>query len=396
MPYIRRIAEERVTRALEPGRIVLVTGARRAGKTGLLRKIAESFRERSVMLDGEDYGTQVLFRNGAEDADGDVWHVLAGTDLLILDELQYIPQIGRVLNAVLERFPAIRILASGSYPAAGLDRHKCLESVSGCAEERAGKCTHIVMPHISVAEIDNACTNRDNGSCYSGYKSSNLESIMIYGSYPEVLLEDTPEGKSDRLREICGAYLMKDILYLEDVKNAARMLELLRLVAVRIGKVVTYEELGHELGMSRITVEKYMEMLERASVIYHVGAWSHSMRKEMLKAKKWYFCDNGVRNSLISDFAPLHERQDVEALWENFIVGERIKASCNTGKEKKFHFWRTYGKQEIDLLEESDDGLTALEFKWKDSTAAIPKSFREAYPDAGFSVVTKDNYKDYI
>lgn len=394
MPYIRRIAEERVARALEPGRTVLVTGARRTGKTELLRKIAESFQGRSVMLNGEDYGTQVLFRNVTEDADGDVWHILAETDLLVLDEFQYIPQIGRVLKAVMERYPGIRILAAGSYQA-GLDRHKCLESGSGCAGETAGKCTHIVMPPLSVAEIDNACTNRDNGPCDSGCKSSNLESIMIYGSYPEVLLEDTPEGKSDRLREICGAYLMKDILYLEDVKSAGKMLELLRLVAVRIGKVVTYEELGHELGMSRITVEKYMEMLERASVIYHVGAWSHSMRKEMLKAKKWYFCDNGVRNSLISDFAP-HERQDVEALWENFIVGERIKASCNTGKEKKFHFWRTYGKQEIDLLEESDDGLTALEFKWKDSTAAIPKSFREAYPDAGFSVVTKDNYTDYI
>ena len=394
MPYIRRIAEERVARALEPGRTVLVTGARRTGKTELLRKIAESFQGRSVMLNGEDYGTQVMFRNVTEDADGDVWHVLAGTDLLVLDEFQYIPQIGRVLKAVLERFPAIRILAASSYPSGLYEIMPPSGGWSGYAGKTALRCTQIITSPLSAAEI-NDFSNPGNGLRDEGRKSSNLESIMIYGSYPEVLLEDTPEGKSDRLREICGAYLLKDILYLEDVKSAGKMLEHLRLVAVRIGKVVTYEELGHELGMSRITVEKYMEMLERASVIYHVGAWSHSMRKEMLKAKKWYFCDNGVRNSLISDFAP-HERQDVEALWENFIVGERIKASCNTGKEKKFHFWRTYGKQEIDLLEESDDGLTALEFKWKDSTAAIPKSFREAYPDAGFSVVTKDNYTDYI
>lgn len=395
MPHIRRIAEERVARALEQGRTVLVTGARRVGKTGLLRSIEESFPGQTMMLDGEDYGTQVLFRNGAEDADGDMWHILAGTDLLVLDELQYIPKIDRVLKAVMERYPGIRILAASSYPSGLYEIMPPSGGWSGYAGKTALRCTQIITSPLSAAEI-NDFSNSGNGLRDEARKSSNLEYRMIYGSYPEVLLEDTDEGKADRLREICGAYLMKDILYLEDVKNAARMLELLRLVAVRIGKVVTYEELGHELGMSRITVEKYMEMLERASVIYHVGAWSHSMRKEMLKAKKWYFCDNGVRNSLISDFAPLHERQDVEALWENFIVGERIKASCNTGKEKKFHFWRTYGKQEIDLLEERDDGLTALEFKWKDSTAAIPKSFREAYPDAGFSVVTKDNYTDYI
>lgn len=174
------------------------------------------------------------------------------------------------------------------------------------------------------------------------------------------------------------------------------MRDLLRLIAFQLGSEVSYEELGKQLGMSKTTVEKYLDLLEKVFVIYRLGAYSRNLRKEVTKAGKWYFYDNGIRNAIIGAFSPLAIRQDVGALWENYIIGERRKANFNEGLHREFYFWRTYDKQEIDLIEESADSLTALEFKWGNKMPAAPKAFQEAYPYAEFHVVNRENYLEFV
>ena len=204
------------------------------------------------------------------------------------------------------------------------------------------------------------------------------------------------ERKTDYLRDIVGAYLLKDILAIDGLKNSSKMRDLLRLIAFQLGSEVSYEELGKQLGMSKTTVEKYLDLLEKVFVIYRLGAYSRNLRKEVTKAGKWYFYDNGIRNAIIGAFSPLAIRQDVGALWENYIIGERRKANFNEGLHREFYFWRTYDKQEIDLIEESADSLTALEFKWGNKMPAAPKAFQEAYPYAEFHVVNRENYLEFV
>ena len=174
------------------------------------------------------------------------------------------------------------------------------------------------------------------------------------------------------------------------------MRDLLRLVAFQLGSEVSYEELGKQLGMSKTTVEKYLDLLEKVFVIYRLGAYSRNLRKEVTKAGKWYFYDNSIRNAVIGAFSPLSIRQDVGALWENYLIGERRKTNFNEGLYKRFYFWRTYDKQEIDLIEENADNLAAWEFKWGDKIPSISKAFQEAYPHAGFQVVNKANYLEFV
>jgi predicted AAA+ superfamily ATPase len=224
----------------------------------------------------------------------------------------------------------------------------------------------------------------------------NLESRLIYGSYPEVVLMKSFEQKADYLREIVNAYLLKDILAIDGLKNSRKMRDLLRLIAFQIGNEVSYEELGQQLGMSKNTIEKYLDLLSKVFIVYRLGAYARNLRKEVTKAGKWYFYDTGIRNAITGNFSPLSIRQDTGALWENYLINERIKAKYNENRMKEFYFWRTYDRQEIDFIEETDQSLQAVEFKWGNKNPALPKAFAEAYPEAEYQVVNRENYLEYI
>ena len=207
---------------------------------------------------------------------------------------------------------------------------------------------------------------------------------------------DRFERKVDYLRDIVGAYLLKDILSIDGLKNSAKMRDLLRLIAFRLGSEVAYEELGKQLGMSKVTVEKYLDLLEKVYVVYRLGAYSRNLRKEVTKAGKWYFYDNGIRNAIIGAFSPLSVRQDVGALWENYIIGERRKLNLNAGAHREFYFWRTYDKQEIDLIEEDSSNLLARECKWGNRKPSTPRAFQSAYPHAVYRVISPENYLEFL
>lgn len=362
---------------IEPGKAVLIFGARRVGKTVMMRNIIKAYPGKTLLLNGEDYDTLALLEKRSV---SNYRHLLEGMSLLAIDEAQNIPQIGGILKLIVDEIPGISVLASGS---------SSFDLLNKAGEPLVGRSTQFLLTPFSQKEIAPTETALET--------RRNLESRLIYGSYPEVvMMKDDYERKADYLREIVGAYLLKDILAVDGIKNSGKMLDLLRLIAFQLGSEVSYEELGRQLGMSKTTVERYLDLLEKVFVVYRLGAYSRNLRKEVTKAGKWYFYDNGIRNAIIGAFSPLSVRQDTGALWENYIIGERRKADFNEGLHKAFYFWRTYDRQEIDLIEESADQLTALEFKWGSKVPKMPKAFREAYPQADFHGVNPENYLEFV
>lgn len=376
MATIRRTLQDKISDRLEPGKAVLIFGARRVGKTVLMRSIVEEYQGRTMLLNGEDYDTLALLENRTA---ANYRHLLDGVELLAIDEAQNIPQIGSVLKLIVDEVPDVRVLASGS---------SSFDLLNKAGEPLVGRGSQFLLTPFSQREIAQTETSLET--------RKNLEARLVYGSYPEVVMMDSFERRAEYLRDMVGAYLLKDILSIDGLRNSGKMRDLLRLVAFQMGCVVSYDELGKQLGMSKATVEKYLDLLEKVFVIYRLGAYSRNLRKEVTKAGKWYFYDNGIRNAIIGAFSPLSARQDVGVLWENYVIGERRKADFNELLHKDFYFWRTYDRQEIDLVEERSSALTALEFKWGDKSPRAPKAFREAYPEAEFYVVSPKNYIDFI
>jgi predicted AAA+ superfamily ATPase len=376
MEPLKRLLQDRIAARIEPNKAILIFGARRVGKTILMRQLVKDFAGKTMLLNGEDYDTLALLE---EQSVANYRHLLEGVDLLAIDEAQSIPNIGSKLKLIVDEIEGIRAIASGS---------SSFDLLNKAGEPLVGRSTQFHLTPFSqkeIAPIETALETRQN-----------LESRLIYGSYPEVVTMDGFERKTDYLRDIVGAYLLKDILAIDGLKNSGKMKELLRLIAFQLGNEVSYDELGKQLGMSKNTVEKYLDLLSKVFVVYRLGAYARNLRKEVTKAGKWYFYDNGIRNAIIGNFSPLSIRQDVGALWENYLIGERIKANYNEGLGKEFYFWRTYDRQEIDLVEESSNALTALEIKWGNKKPDVPAIFKETYPNATFSIVNKDNYLNYI
>ena len=376
MEPVKRLLHDRIAARIEPNKVVLIFGARRVGKTVLIRQLINNFDGKTMLLNGEDYGTLALLE---ERSIANYRHLLEGVDLLAIDEAQNIPEIGSKLKLIVDEIEGIRVIASGS---------SSFDLLNKAGEPLVGRSTQFYLTPFSHKEIALNETVLET--------RQNLESRLIYGSYPEVITLDSFERKTDYLRDIVGAYLLKDILAIDGLKNSGKMKDLLRLIAFQVGSEVSYEELGKQLGMSKNTVEKYLDLLSKVFVVYRLGAYARNLRKEVTKAGKWYFYDNGIRNAIIGNFNPLSIRQDVGALWENYLISERIKANYNEGLGKEFYFWRTYDCQEIDLIEENSDTLTALEFKWGNKNPNVPAIFKETYPNATFDVINRDNYWKYI
>ncbi len=376
MEPVKRLLEKRITAKIEPNKAALVFGARRVGKTFLMREIIKSFKGKTLFLNGEDYDALAMLN---ERSISNYRRILEGVDLLAIDEAQNIPEIGSKLKLIIDEVEGVRVIASGS---------SSFDLLNKAGEPLVGRSTLFHLTPFSQREIsltENRLETRQN-----------LESRLLYGSYPEVVSLSSFEQKADYLKDIVSAYLLKDILSIDGLKNSGKMKDLLRLVAFQLGNEVSYDELGKQLGMSKNTVEKYLDLLSKVFVVYRLGAFSRNLRKEVTKAGKWYFYDNGIRNAIIGNFNPLSLRQDVGALWENYLISERIKANYNEGLGKEFYFWRTYDRQEIDLIEESSDSITALEFKWSEKRAKVPQAFKVAYPNTLFKFVNRDNYLEYI
>lgn len=357
-------------------KVMLVYGARRVGKTVLIRQVSEKYAGKTLFLNGEDASTEVMFR---ERTAAHYRQLLSGVDLLIIDEAQNIPEIGKILKLIVDDVENIQVIASGS---SSFD----LRNQTG--EPLVGRSYTFQLSPLSAEEW---LTQIPAAQLYM-----DLEERLVYGNYPELLSIKSFEQKQMYLSELAQSYLLKDILTLDGIKNSSKMYNLLRLVAFQMGSEVSYDELGKHLSLSRNTVEKYLDLLAKTFVIYRLPAYSRNPRKEVSKAGKWYFYDNGIRNAVIGDFRPLAIRQDVGALWESYMISERMKLNDNRHDTSMYYFWRTYNGQEIDLIEERNGELKAFEFKWGDKKPKCPSSFKDNYPDVPFTSVNKSNFIDFV
>ena len=224
-----------------------------------------------------------------------------------------------------------------------------------------------------------------------------LEERLIFGSYPELFQLTGAKEKSAYLLQLVQSYLLKDILAYEGIRHSLKLVKLLRLIAFQCGAEVSYNELAGQLGISKNTVESYLDLLSKVFIVYKLGAYSSNLRKEVTKSSKWYFYDNGIRNAVLNDFRFLALRNDKGPLWENYLLAERIKKNAYEGKNVQYYFWRNYNQQEIDLIEVENGALAAFEFKYSPGKQVrIPRAFASAYPDVDFQVISTDNYLDFI
>ena len=373
---IERILRNRIEQKLNPNKAVLIFGARRVGKTMLIKDIMSRFTGKTLLLNGEDIDTLSILENRSI---SNYKRLLQGIDLLIIDEAQTIPDIGSKLKLIVDEIPNIKVIASGS---------SSFDLLNKTGEPLVGRAYQFTLTPFSQKEL---CSIENTLEI-----KQNLESRLIYGSYPEVVTMDNNNDRAEYLAEIVRSYLLKDILAIDGIKNSNKMRQLLQLIAFQVGSEVSYDELGKQIGLSKNTIEKYLDLLSKTFVIYRLGAFARNLRKEVSKSGKWFFYDLGIRNAIINDFRPLSIRQDGGTLWENYIINERFKKSVNEGSNINFHFWRTYDRQEIDLIETVGDKIFAFEIKKGTKTPSLPKIFAETYPNTEYAVINKDSYLEYI
>jgi len=361
---------------LIPGKVNLIFGTRRVGKTFLLRKLVAKTPFKYLWLEGEDVDAQQLLAQRSIAA----YQRLAGDiDLLIIDEAQAVPDIGKVLKLFADHLMHLRIIVTGS---SAFD----LLNLSG--EPLTGRAFfHQLYPiaQLELATGENGLQTRQQ-----------LPERIVMGSYPELFSLSMTDQRERYLRELVDTYLLKDIMAFDGIRNAAKVKDLLRLIAFQLGKEVSLEELGRQVQLSKNTVERYLDLFTKVFILVRVSGFSRNLRKEVTKTSRWYFVDNGVRNALLSDLRPLPLRQDVGELWENYLIAERIKKIRAEQRWVEYYFWRTYDQQEIDWIEVENGQLRAYEFKWKTDRAKLPKAFADAYPEASFALVNQENYLDFI
>ena len=376
MDFIARTLQAKIEERLAPGKAVLIYGAHRVGKTILLKEIFNKIEGKKMLLIGEDMDVQNMLQNRS------VHHyrqLFEGINLLAIDEAQSIPEMGSVIKLIIDEIPHIQVIATGS---------SSFDLLNKIGEPLVGRASQFLLTPFSIREI----AQKQNGM----ELRQNLENRIVYGSYPEVVGMTSNTMKEEYLRDIVNAYLLKDILAIDGLRNTAKMNRLLQLVAFQIGSEVSYEELGKQLGMHRETVEKYLDLLSKVFVVYKLGAFSRNMRKEVSKAGKWYFYDNGIRNAIIGDFKDANSRMDMGKLWENFFITEKLKDNQNHLLHCQFHFWRTYDQQKIDLIEEKNEVINAYEMKWGKKLPKAPAGFMKTYTGADFNVVNPDNYLGFL
>lgn len=376
--YYKRAITERFQAKLQPNKVLILLGARRVGKTQLIKKYLETLPPESYLqLNGENMDDAVLLQ---ERSVANYKRLLANVEVLAIDEAQHIPEIGKILKLIVDTIAGIKIIATGS---------SVFDLSNTLGEPLVGRKNTLYLFPLSQIEF----------SEFENYKQTkeNLEQRLLFGSYPELEQYENWNEKQDYLYEIINSYLLKDILMYEGIKNSEKIYDLLRLIAFQIGKEVSLQELGNQLQLSKNTVERYLDLLSKVFVIYKVNGFSKNLRKEITKTSRWYFADNGIRNALIKNFNRLDNRTDTGELWENYLASERIKKQHYRQMVTTNYFWRTYDQQELDWLEVQAEHLNGYEFKWNtNKKSKIPVAFAKAYPDAGFEIIDPVNYLDFI
>ncbi len=373
--YIPQWQLRTLKKTVQPGKVVILYGPRRTGKTTLLHHFLED-KTNYLLVSGDD---RLVHEYLASQSVEKLRSLVGTTPLLVIDEAQKIDQIGLNLKLLVDHFPDLSIIATGS------STFELARQVGEPLTGRKKVLKLFPLSQIELSQIETVLETR-----------AHLENRLVYGSYPEVILLASNVEKGIYLNQLANDYLYKDILDFEGIKKSRKLIDLLQLIAFQIGKEVSYSELGKQLGMSKGTVEKYLDLLEQAFVLVNVRGFSRNLRSEITKTSRYYFYDVGIRNALINNFNPLSTRNDVGELWENYLVIERLKKQQYCAILSNNYFWRTYDQKEIDWVEEREGKLFAFEFKWKAKKVAPPKLWSKTYPNSSFEVIHQDNYLEFI
>jgi len=373
---IPRLIHQQIVAKLGAQKVLMLYGTRRTGKTTIIEHIVSKYPDDTLLLQGEDMQVSEILQRRTI---ANYTQLIGNKKIVIIDEAQTIPEIGKILKLMIDGIKGITVIATGS---------SSFDLVYATGEPLVGR--NIIYQLYPIAQVE-LSTVEDYITT-----TRNLEQRLIYGGYPELWHLDNLQEKENYLKQMVSSYLLKDLLTIENVKGADVLYKLLQLLAWQVGSQVSTVELGNSLQLNRATIERYLDLLTKVFIIYPLTGYSNNLRKEVTKSKKWYFFDNGLRNALINNFSPLSQRNDIGQLWEQYILSERIKNNSYKGYHPQYFFWRTYDGQEVDLIESHNGKLHAFECKWKNNNTRKPIAFGKAYPDASFTVVDQENYLEWI
>ncbi len=356
------------------GKAILLFGPRQSGKTTLVNSILKDRGEKILQLNGDEPDVRDTL---ASVTSTQLKTIVGGARIVFIDEAQRIQNISLTLKLFVDQLPEIQVIASGS---------SSFLLAGDISEPLTGRKYEFMLFPLSFREL------MDHHGLTEEKRL--LEHRLIFGSYPEIVVKQSEE--KELLKLLAGSYLYRDLLTLDQMKKPALLDKIIRALALQVGNEVSYNEVGQLVGADNQTVEKYVSLLEQAYVLFRVPALSRNVRNEIKKGKKIYFYDNGVRNAVIANFSSLSSRSDAGALWENYLMSERVKLLQNSGVDARRYFWRTTQQQEIDYVEEHDGRLSAFEFKWNDrSRVRFPSTFTDSYKVERTIAVKPNNIEDF-
>lgn len=372
---VPRLIESEISNRLFKGKAILIFGPRQCGKTTLVESLLKKLSKRILYLNGDEFPTRErLEKPGLSKLQS----LIGNSEILFIDEAQKINDIGNVIKIITDKIKTVQVIATGS---------SAFELANKLNEPLTGRKFEYLLLPFSFSEMS------EYTSVFEEQK--NLEHRMIFGSYPEVVTKK--EEAKEIIKLIAGSYLFKDIFSFDGVRNHSSIEKLIKSIALQIGNEVSINELSRHIGVNHKTVEKYLNVLEKAYIIFKLSSLSGNVRNEIRKGKKYYFYDTGIRNAIIGNFNPLSLRMDTGFLWENFIISERIKFNLYNNTDAKYYFWRTKQQQEIDFIEERNGILSAYEFKWNiKAKLNISETFTKNYKINQIGLITPANYTDFI
>lgn len=372
---IKRELEIVIRDHLFQGKTVVLYGARQVGKTTLINETVKGVDKRTIVLNGDDADIRELFDNASA---ARFRPVVSGYGIVIIDEAQRIPNAGLGIKIIHDNFREIQVIVTGS---------SSLELAAKIKEPMTGRKNEFFLYPFSFAEL----------AKHNGFLEEKraLEQRLVFGSYPDVIVH---YGREKRiLRELTSDYLYKDILAIGNIKKPVLLEKIVKALALQVGNEVSFYEIAQLCNSDYGTVEKYIDLLEKAYIVFRLPGLNRNVRNEIKKGKKIYFCDNGIRNAILGNFLPLRSRVDAGALWENYLISERIKLTSNMEARPQAFFWRTTQQQEIDYIEEARGEFRVYEFKWNPGKkAALSKTFANAYPVKSFGVINPVNYHEFL
>ncbi len=375
MTVIRRYLEESIKSRIFKGKAILLFGPRQAGKSTLIETLLRASGQSWIYFNGDEADTRETLSNTTS---AKLKILFGDHKIVFIDEAQRIHEIGLTLKIITDQLKGLQVIATGS---------SAFELANRVNESLTGRKYEFMLFPLSFSEM---CKHH-------GFLQERrlLEHRLLYGYYPEIVMKVGEE--IELLKLLAESYLYKDLLLLEQVKKPVLLEKLVKALALQMGSEVSYQELGQLVGADNATVEKYIDLLEKAFVVFMVPAYSKNVRNEIRKGKKIYFYDVGIRNAVINNFNPLNARVDVGALWENFFISERKKYHGYHNTGTKLYFWRTTQQQKIDLIEETADKLQAFELKWSEKKKTrFPQTFTINYPEAVTNIVSPKNMEEFL